>query len=945
VVWKAAMKDSLAIKLGAVVLALVTVAAVAFAILNFEQRTGFESPDDGVSWEDSAEGVRAWMVAPDSPAATAGIRPGDRLRAINGTPVRRAVEVTQRLWRQGSWVRVKYELERSGEVFETSLITVPADKSTSIENYLRAVGLLYLFIGLFIFARRWNAPRAVHFYVFCLVSFILYSFHYSGKLNTFDWTIYWTGAVALLLQPALLVHFALVFPERRQRLLPKLALVYAVPALLFGLHLSVAQQFLGFVPSLGARILLDQIELVYVGGYFLLAALIFWLSYRRAPSGVLRQQLKWVTGGTLAGIAPFLLFYILPYFFFSGVTQPWMKLTTLSLALIPLCFAYAIIRYRLMDVDIIFKRGLAYTAATAGVVALYFAFVGILGQVFHVAWATGPMGNVVILVVAALLFQPVRDWTQARLDRFFYRDRLDYRRTLIEFGRTLTNEVRLEPMLGAVLDRVSQTLLVDRVAVFLEEPAGPGRFYLARSMGVRFDDALDLTFLDPARPEFARGYLFYESARAAREGSESVRRTLAQLDLNYFIPCRTHDRTVAVLGLGKTVDGDFLSSEDVELVETMAGYVAVAVENARLYQSLEQKAEQIERLKDFSENIVESLNVGVLTVDHEDRVESWNTQMETMVGATRAEALGHRLEEVLPADLVAEIVARRSDDRVSGLYKFPLRNRRGHSLIVNVSIAPLVGKAGERLGRLILIDEITQRVQLEDQLVQTEKLHSLGLLAAGVAHEVNTPLAVISNYIQMLARQLPPDDPRHKLIEKIVGQTFRASEIVNNLLNFSRTAAAEFTDVDMNEVIEETLSLVSHPFKTAHVSVIKSLSAELPPVLGSKNRLQQVFLNLFLNSRDAMPNGGMIEVRTGSQNGAVEIEITDTGSGIPRDHLNRIFDPFFTTKGSGRGTGLGLSVSYGIIKEHAGKIDVRSTEGRGTSFRLEFPVARKAVNV
>src|SRR5437899_5858153 len=125
----------------------------------------------------------------------------------------------------------------------------------------------------------------------------------------------------------------------------------------------------------------------------------------------------------------------------------------------------------------------------------------------------------------------------------------------------------------------------------------------------------------------------------------------------------------------------------------------------------------------------------------------------------------------------------------------------------------------------------------------------------------------------------------------------------------------------------------------AHVQVIKTLQKGLPPVLGSNNRLQQVFLNLFMNARDAMPLGGMLEVRTAGHNGYVEIEITDTGIGIPRENLIRIFDPFFTTKSSGRGTGLGLSVSYGIIKEHAGKIDMRSTPGKGTSFRVEFPVA------
>jgi signal transduction histidine kinase len=178
-----------------------------------------------------------------------------------------------------------------------------------------------------------------------------------------------------------------------------------------------------------------------------------------------------------------------------------------------------------------------------------------------------------------------------------------------------------------------------------------------------------------------------------------------------------------------------------------------------------------------------------------------------------------------------------------------------------------------------------------------------------------------------------------------VKQTFRASEIVNHLLNFSRTGGSEFRDVDVNQVIEETLSLVSHPFRTAHVQVVQNLGVGLPKVFGSGNRLQQVFLNLFMNARDAMPSGGMLEVRTFATNGSVEVEVSDTGAGISRDHLPRIFDPFFTTKSTGRGTGLGLSVSYGIVKEHAGKIEVRSTPGRGTSFRLEFPAARKAVHV
>src|SRR6202158_2409980 len=479
-----AMKQSFRVSLGAVVLALATLAAVIFAILNFDQRARFESPDDAAVWRDTDHGVKAWRVSANAPAARAGIRQGDLLLEIGGQPVTRALDVTKRVWRAGLWSQLRYKVERDGDSFETPVVIAPAEKPVSAENYLRVVGLLYLFIGIFIFVRRWNAPRAVHFYVFCLVSFILYSFHYSGKLDPFDWEVYWSNIAATLLAPALLLHFALVFPERsepRLRSVLKLSAVDGLPAGLIAVHASVALGVFGFLRWPGALLVLNQLELGLLGAYFLLAGFVLFRSYKRSPAGVLRQQLKWLTGGTLAGTTPFILSYVLP--FIVGVSlRPWMKFSALALVLIPLCFGYAIIRYRLMDVDIIFKRGLAYTAATAGVAAVYFAFVALIAEIF-LAQPPAPVGGMIAIVIAAFLFQPFREWIQARLDRFFYRDRLDYRHTLIEFGRTLTNEVRLEPMLGSVMDRVSQTLLVDRLAIFVEDAQNPGELRLARSVG------------------------------------------------------------------------------------------------------------------------------------------------------------------------------------------------------------------------------------------------------------------------------------------------------------------------------------------------------------------------------------------------------------------------------------------------------------------------------
>jgi signal transduction histidine kinase len=222
-------------------------------------------------------------------------------------------------------------------------------------------------------------------------------------------------------------------------------------------------------------------------------------------------------------------------------------------------------------------------------------------------------------------------------------------------------------------------------------------------------------------------------------------------------------------------------------------------------------------------------------------------------------------------------------------------------------------------------------------------------LAAGVAHEVNTPLAVISSYAQMLSKQLQGDQKKSELLEKITRSTFRASEIVNNLLNFSRTSGTEFTDVDVNKVIADTLALLEHQFKVGRVRVQKDFAPHLPAITGNPGRLQQVFLNLFLNAKDAMPGGGTLHITTSNGTG-VSVSVADTGSGIAQEHITRIYDPFFTTKtnprnGQNRGTGLGLSVTYGIIQEHAGKIRVESRPGAGTTFFLDFPLTRKAVNV
>lgn len=941
------MTKDFQVRIVAIVLLTLTVASVVFSWINYTKESQWESPYDGVWWVEHEGRVHAERVDPGGPGEKAGIKTGDVLTALNGSEVHRAANAVRQMYRTGIWSKATYSLNRGGVQLEVPVILVPADRS--MNTGLRFVALIYLGIGLYVLLRRWTAPKSTHFYVLCLVSFIFYSFHYTGKLNQFDEIIQWGNVVAWLLQPALLLHFAMTFPERREVLDRHSWLawfIYLPGALLLALHLFVVRET---APSALVLFNLDRIEMTYLAVFYIAAASVLWLTYRDSRTPLLRQQMKWVTRGTILSVAPYTLFYVIP--FLSGSSQTAvMKLSVLSLVFLPLTFGYAIFRYRLMDVDLIFKRGMAYTLAAGTIAGLYFAAVATAGELVHVTFpAAGRAGLIIAIVVTALLFDPFKNYITDRLDKIFYRKRYDYRKTLIEFGRDLNSETDLDRLLSSVIDRLSRTLEVDRMAIFTatDSDVGPG-FSLAKSFGIAQTTGLDMEFLGE-RPEYESGHLFFDNTHQAFRETPAAQETIRRLDLNYYIPCTVMSRTIAVLGLGKTTEGDFLSSEDVELLETLAGYIGIAIQNARLYASLKEKAQQYERLKEFNENIVESINVGIFTLDLEDRIESWNAQMEVMYALPRVEALGRPISEVLPSAFCEEFYRVRQNSGIHNLYKFRLGTTAGDTRVCNIAIAPLVTRDFSAVGRVVIVDDITERIDLESQLTQADKMSSIGLLAAGVAHEVNTPLAVISSYAQMLQKQLQGDEKHSALLDKITRQTFRASEIVNNLLNFSRTSGTEFKPVDLNKIIHDTLALLEHQFKTAGIKVHGEMANSLPPIQGNAGKLQQVFLNLFLNAKDAMPHGGTLTVATVNGHN-VSVVVGDTGSGIAPEHIHRIYDPFFTTKnrpkqGGSGGTGLGLSVTYGIIQEHAGKIRVESKPGEGTQFFMEFPMIRKAVNV
>jgi hypothetical protein len=977
------------------VLLMVAALLAAAGALNFHQRLTRTPPlTDGVAWKQTDDGrIVAQTVDPYSAAGRAmilGILPGDRLLAISldekhFEPIQSSSEVGIYLEEaKGARGRLVYLIERPDPINGPRANYVTIDRLAPIPNrgsrafYLNAVGLVYLFVGLFVlFKQGGRAPYVLHFAALCVAAFVFHFYKPVGFYEDLDQSIAFLDDAAQILFAPLLLHLCAIYPVRRQlseRGRWAAPLLYAPAVVLVALsalsyYPNEIERLTGAHPNLSddfdrARFtaIMAHLSIALLGS----AAVLVW-RFWRSKAAVVRQQLKWVVWGSVVAVAPFTLLYAAGFLFGDlntpataddAQTYRWLTdAAVVPLILIPLTFGNSVVRYRLMDVDIVVRRAAVYALTTVFIALLLGTVVYVAGLYAFGGGAAAAAGGgasalqIIIAVLAMSLIvmtaAPVKNFLQERIDRIFYGERYDLRRGLLDFGRTLSATTSLDPLLDALVSRLREVLGVERVAIFVEDARGDGGggggYRVARSAGLSSEVMVPPDFREMIRVRSAStGIVRADDLDLAPEATGFVRRAL-----HYYVPCVVRDRMVAVIGLGRSTGGALLSSEDLEILRTISGYVAVAIENSLLYQEQRERAAELETLKEFNESIVESINVGLMAVDATGRITGCNSSLEQMLGVGRDEAVGSPAEELFAEDFAETLQQMLGGagwelSELRNIYKLHTGTRTGRPLILNVALAPLRrAESGEATGALVVLEDVTARVRLEEQLQQREKLSSIGLLAAGVAHEINTPLTGVSSYTQMLLGMFSDHDPKHKLLEKIHRQTERATGIVNNLLNFSRTGdATEFGDVDLNHVLEDTLQLLEPQMRHSHIEVARDFDAELPRAYGNSGKLQQVFTNLLLNARDALPDGGSVKLSTrAAGDGSISVRVADDGIGIAPENVARIYDPFFTTKGVGRGTGLGLAITYGIVQEHSGHITVESAPGRGTAFRITLPTA------
>lgn len=406
------------------------------------------------------------------------------------------------------------------------------------------------------------------------------------------------------------------------------------------------------------------------------------------------------------------------------------------------------------------------------------------------------------------------------------------------------------------------------------------------------------------------------------------------------VPLIARDRVIGVFNVESPRPCAF-NRTDCDALLTMAGQAAIAIENARLYRDLRSMSRANEELHQVNDRILQSVSLGIYTVDQQLRITSWNKRMGRMSGISAQKALGKSVLELFPvleeegvAGRLRRVLSTGEPEKLRILH----RGRAGENRLQKRRLAPLKDD-GETIGVVVIVEDITEFEKLMAQTIQSEKLAEVGRMSAGIAHEINNPLAVISYAGQLLLRDEGLDADQHELLERIDSEVSRLKTLTSGLLSFSGTATGDRKNTDLNMVLEDVLVLLGYEINRKQITLVRDY-VDLPEVSVDSNAFKQVFINLILNAVQAMEKGGELRLSSCTYAEAgVKFSIADNGPGISEELRDKIFEPFFTSRKDGEGTGLGLYICRKIVNDHGGDLRLKKGAGTGCCFEILLPVA------
>src|SRR6266542_792527 len=824
-----------------------TVALVVGAFASFQRkRSSFERIDFTFTRRNGVIVVK--NVDPESNAQRAGLRPGDEIWIIGDTPSDEVEGLQKTLRRIGA--PVPMIVQRGHQALKLTY-RVPELKIDYSYLILSFIGFLYLAIGLFTLFRG-GRRESILFYFVTLLSFVVYVYTPAGDIDFTYKLLQLIEEFATILLPPLTLNFFLLFPRPIVRQRGLIAALYLPPVLLalWDIDLLVFNNRLAIAPPYQSLDVIQKWEIVHVAIYFTLAVVALAYTYRTAAA-VGKKQIKWIYLGMALGFLPFLLVYIVPYLIVGSVKPIYSTISILPLALIPLAFAVSILKYKLWDVEVVIKEVLAYSVTFIfGMIA--FSTVNLV--LSHVIEEQSALERNFLAFTSGLLIAgvliPVKGRIESVIEMFVYRESYKHRRAMTDFAQELATFHDVHELIAMMRERMRAALDIEKMNLFTRE---------GRSLVIyEVEDILPrrVTIADFGSMP-ANGPMMLNEPRLP-DATETPW-LLLRAGYRYVFPLRNRGELQGLLLLGTRRGDEPLSRDDIHLVGSLTAPVALAIENSRLYGRLRRQLEEIRSLKEYNENIIESSSSAIAVVAQDGTILTANKAFWELVG--NDETVDEPIDALFPP---YEMLRKSGARGISTNFV----NHAGDEKEVTVTSSPLSAGDVAEGARVLVIGDVTERVRLERELQDKERLASLGLLAAGVAHEVNTPLTGISSYAQLLLAETAPDDPKYRLLKKMEQQSFRASNLVNNLLDLIASRPRTRELVNVPQLVSATLALHEDLLAKKQIEVHVAPMSDVA-VHGNFHDLQQVLTNVLLNARDAVAERGNIWIAVEETDGQV----------------------------------------------------------------------------
>ncbi len=661
----------------------------------------------------------------------------------------------------------------------------------------------------------------------------------------------------------------------------------------------------------------------------------------KGSTGIERAELNFaMLASGAAVLSGTMLGYIVPIAVGNTYSAQFVPL---SVVLFEGIIAYGITKRSIMDVGYIFRQVTAYTLFIIYLLVLYAViFFGTDFAVSTVISDAHILAHIAAALAVGFSIAPTHGMMQKAAKHLFINlDIIDVQDAMHKVHELLTSIRTTEDQLRDFVDLVASMtgadqaiILTARDGCFTQQYAKPEK---EKQVSISAQSAL-MRLLDskhgPVTIDFMRRSRHTQLIREARSELEKLAVAIA-------IEVKIKGRSEGVLLLGKRISGKIYSAPEQNVLQLMCNQLGVALENSKLYT-------QAENSRIYNDILLDNLVSGVVAANSDGKVTRFNREAQRITGLRHGQALGSAISE-LPEPLGKCMATTFSTGTKQTEEDTVLHLPEGVKVHIRLGTSLFHSRSGEVLGCLLVFHDLTAVKKLQAQIHRSDRLASMGTLSAGMAHEIKNPLVTIKTFTQLLPERHEDEKFRKEFLSLVGSEVKRIDGIVNELLSFSRSSQPKLGKVQVHTVLENSLHLVEQELKRNNIELFRKFEAEEDLVRGNSDLLSQAFVNFLLNSVAAMDNGGRITVQTenvsskptwfakpGTAGRSIQLTLSDTGIGIEESNLSRIFDPFFTTKSEG--TGLGLSVSHGIIEEHHGNVEVESQPGRGTTFYIRFPI-------